>query len=82
VQIVLPLTPVTVNAAERASEAGAVGGTIAPAPQFSVTTTAAGLLSEKSLLTVKTALGVLMIVQLAGTPSRISTLSQAVWIAT
>lgn len=73
----LPLAPETVKDAGVASEAGAFGGVTVPDPQTSVTVTEAGLSSEKSLLTVKTALAVLMIVQVAGTPSFTGTLLQA-----
>jgi hypothetical protein len=55
VQAGLPVKPVTVNAAPDASDAGALAGdTLAPA-QARVTVTEAALSSEKSLLTVNSA---------------------------
>ena len=59
----LPVYPLTVKTAGVASEALAVAGRAVPLAQERDTVTEAGLLSEKSLLTVKLSVAVLVIVQ-------------------
>jgi len=63
VQVGLPENPVTVKTAGVDSEAEAVAGVSDPLAQERETVTEAALLSEKSLLTVKVAVVVLVIVQ-------------------
>ena len=63
VQVGLPEKPDTVKDAGVASEALAEAGDAAPEAQERETVTEAGLLSEKSLLTVKVAVVVFVMVQ-------------------
>jgi hypothetical protein len=63
VQVGLPEKAETVKTAGVDSEAGAVAGVSDPLAQERETVTEAALLSEKSLLTVKVAVVVLVIVQ-------------------
>lgn len=80
-QVVPGFAPVTRNVAGELSDAGADAGDGVPWLQLSVTVTVAGLLSEKSLLTVNIAWAVFTIVQVAGTPSDTATLAQFAWLA-
>ena len=63
VQVGLPVYPVTVKTAGVASEALAEAGRAVPLAQERETVTEAGLLSEKSLLTVKVPVVVLVMMQ-------------------